>query len=59
MNPYSKCEVILIELDRKYELIRNLNIFPRPHKNTEKHPKCIKDKIYQLEIMHLLMGVIQ
>ena len=47
------------ELDRKYELIRNLNIFPRPHKNTEKHPKCIKDKIYQLEIMHLLMGVIQ
>ena len=52
------------ELHRKLDLIRNFNIFSQAtfflSKNTEKTPKNTENhKIYQLEIMHILISMIQ
>ena len=51
------------KLERTLDLIRNLNIFPGQRflsKNTDKTPtKAENDKIFQLVITHIFMGMIQ
>ena len=61
MKPCSKFEVIPMGLHRKHDLIRMYSILSQAKfKNKEKNLKYRKYyKICQIEIMHILMGMIQ